>query len=59
MWGKTIDQSPKFILQRVKINLNKDWNYFPLDKYQGLPVDGYSNMLEKMLDNTNITIEFH
>ena len=40
MWGKTIDQLPKFILEGVKINLNKEWNYFPLDKYQALPVDG-------------------
>ncbi|MGL5640050.1 MAG: UDP-galactopyranose mutase [Mycoplasmoidaceae bacterium] len=59
MWGKSIDQLPKFILERVKINLNKDWNYFPLDKYQGLPIDGYTKMLEKMIDDKNIKIEYN
>lgn len=56
MWGiKPEDLDPN-ILKRVKINLNYDDNYFPDDKYQGLPIDGYTSMMKKMIDHKKIKI---
>ncbi|MGL4647422.1 MAG: UDP-galactopyranose mutase [Mycoplasmoidaceae bacterium] len=59
MWGMDIKDIPQFILERVKINLNNDWNYFPHDKYQGLPIEGYTKMLEKMVNHPQIKIFYN
>ncbi len=59
MWGISAEEIDKDILKRVKINLNRIWNYFPNDKYQGLPVDGYTAMFNKMLDHKNITLHLN
>ncbi len=56
MWGTPISEIDPNIISRVKINLNREWNYFPNDKYQGLPIDGYTKMLEKMIDSENIKV---
>lgn len=54
MWGKSIEEVDNSVLERVKINLNKEWNYFANDKYQGLPIDGYTTMLENIINHKNI-----
>ncbi len=56
MWGTKIDEIDPNIISRVKINLNREWNYFPYDKYQGLPIDGYTKMLEQMINLPNIHV---
>ena len=56
---KQWDVSPKDIdssvTARVPVYLSKDNRYFQ-DKYQGIPLEGYSKIVEKMLDNPNIQI---
>lgn len=59
MWGIPVEQIDSDILKRVKINLNYEWNYFPNDKYQGLPIKGYTKMLLKMLDHENIHLHLN
>ena len=59
MWGISINEIDKDILKRVKINLNNIWNYFPNDKYQGLPINGYTKMLENMIEHKNISINLN
>lgn len=59
MWGISAEEIDPDILKRVKINLNYDWNYFPNDKYQGLPVKGYTKMLQKMLKHDNIHVHLN
>lgn len=54
MWGIPINEIDPSVLTRVKINLDKTWDYFPNDKYQGLPSDGYHALFSKMIDHTNI-----
>ena len=49
---KDLDQS---VVKRLPIRTNNDDRYFT-DKYQGVPKEGYTKMLKKMLDNTNIEI---
>ncbi|MGL4950642.1 MAG: UDP-galactopyranose mutase [Mycoplasma sp.] len=56
MWGiKPEDIDPE-VLRRVKINLNYSWNYFPNDPYQGLPINGYTYLLEEMIKHPNIKV---
>ena len=40
------------------VRLSRDPRYFQ-DKYQGMPLDGYTPMFEKMLDHPNITLELN
>jgi UDP-galactopyranose mutase len=56
MWNvSSLDDLPDGILNRVPIALNGDDRYFT-DRYQCLPLDGYSNMIDRMVAHPNITI---
>ncbi len=57
MWGISIDQLDPNIIKRVSINLNREWNYFIDHPYQGLPIEGYTKWINKMVDHHNITIK--
>lgn len=57
MWGKKFEEIDPNTINRVKIILGYDHNYFPEDKYQGLPTEGYTAMIKKMVDHKNITIQ--
>lgn len=54
-WDKETKELDISVLNRLPIRFNNDERYFT-DKYQGLPLDGYTAMFEKMLVNKNITI---
>lgn len=47
-WGRRADQLPAFIIKRLPFRFTYDNNYFN-DKYQGIPVGGYTAMVERML----------
>ncbi len=55
-WNITPDKIEQFVLDRIPVSITKDDRYFPDDRYQGMPKDGYTKMFEKMLDNPNIKI---
>jgi UDP-galactopyranose mutase len=55
-WNKNPKELPSFIAKRIPIRLTYDDRYFN-DKYQGIPVDGYTSIFEKMLDHPNIKYE--
>ena len=55
-WGRKCNELPAFIINRLPVRLTYDNNYFN-DDYQGIPIGGYTKMIEKMLDNPNITVE--
>lgn len=59
MWGIKIEDISPEIIKRVKINLNDDWNYFLDDKYQGLPIEGYTKMFENIIDHQNIKLHLN
>ncbi len=59
MWGINIDKLDPNIIKRVSINLNRTWNYFINHPYQGLPVEGYSIWINKIIDHPNITIKLN
>ena len=54
-WGIRPEELDKNILNRVPVNLSKDNRYFQ-DKYQGIPLNGYTDMIQKILDNPLIDI---
>lgn len=54
MWGIDIKKIDPNVISRVKINLSNLDNYFPEDKFQGLPTDGYTNMMKRIIKHKNI-----
>lgn len=57
-WGRKATELPAFIIKRLPVRLIYDNNYFN-DDYQGIPIGGYTKMVENMLDDPNITIELN
>ncbi|VFI01483.1 UDP-galactopyranose mutase [Streptococcus pneumoniae] len=55
-WGKPTTELPSFIIRRLPVHLTYDNNYFN-DTYQGIPIGGYTQIVEKMLDHENIDVE--
>lgn len=56
MWGKELEELDPSIMNRVPIRDDDNELYFPKDKFQLIPKDGYTNMVKKMLDHPNIVI---
>ena len=52
-WGRDCKELPAFIIKRLPVRLIYDNNYFN-DRYQGIPIGGYSKMVEKMLEGTEV-----
>ena len=52
-WGRDCTELPAFIIKRLPIRFTYDNNYFN-DRYQGIPVGGYTRMLEKMLEGIEV-----
>lgn len=54
-WGKPCEELDPNIITRLPLRMTYDNNYFN-DKYQGIPVDGYTDMIQKMLDGVEIKL---
>lgn len=54
-WQTSPKDLPASIITRLPVRYNYDNRYFN-DKYEGLPVDGYTRWLEKMAEHPNITV---
>ena len=55
-WGKPCRELPAFIIRRLPVRLTYDNNYFN-DTYQGIPIGGYTQIIEKMLNHDSIDVE--
>ncbi|MCV3743087.1 UDP-galactopyranose mutase [Lentilactobacillus hilgardii] len=55
-WGKKATELPAFIIRRLPVRLTYNNNYFN-DAYQGIPIGGYTQIIEKMLNHDNIEIK--
>lgn len=55
-WGKKPDEIDPSVSGRVPVYISRDDRYFQ-DKYQGIPIGGYTQMVQKMLDHPNITVK--
>lgn len=54
-WGKRARELPSFIIRRLPVRYTYDNNYFN-DSYQGIPVGGYTRMVERMLEGVEIRL---
>lgn len=54
-WGRPCDQLPAFIIKRLPVRLTFDNNYFNA-LYQGIPVGGYTKMVENMLEGIEVKL---
>ncbi len=52
-WGRPCNELPAFIIKRLPLRFTFDNNYFN-DKYQGIPVGGYTKIIEKMLEGVEV-----
>lgn len=54
-WGRPCDQLPAFIIRRLPVRLTFDNNYFNA-RYQGIPMEGYTKMVENMLSGIEVRL---
>ena len=54
-WGRDCTELPAFIIRRLPVRFIYDNNYFN-DIYQGIPIGGYTAMVEKMLSDTPVRL---
>ncbi|MEO1108200.1 MAG: UDP-galactopyranose mutase [Pseudomonadota bacterium] len=57
-WGLHPSELPASILKRLPVRFNYDDNYF-FHNYQGMPENGYSNMIAAILEHPNITVKLN
>lgn len=54
-WGRDCKDLPSFIIKRLPLRFIFDNNYFN-DRYQGIPIGGYTKIVEKMLDGIEVRL---
>ncbi|WP_434752914.1 UDP-galactopyranose mutase [Paenibacillus amylolyticus] len=54
-WGRSCKELPAFIIKRLPVRFTWDNNYFN-DQYQGIPVGGYTPIIEKMLEGSEVRL---
>ena len=57
-WGMHPSELPASILKRLPVRFNYDDNYYA-SKFQGIPKNGYTHIIEQMLDHSNITVHLN
>ena len=56
-WGQKATELPSFIIKRLPVRFIYDNNYFN-DIYQGIPMGGYTKIIEKMLDGIEVKLNY-
>ena len=54
-WGRECKELPAFIIKRLPLRFTYDNNYFN-DRYQGIPIDGYTKMVENILEGIEVRL---
>lgn len=55
-WGRDCRELPAFIIHRLPCRFTYDNNYFN-DRWQGIPIGGYTQMVEKMLEGADVLLQ--
>ena len=55
-WGRRATELSAFIIKRLPVRFIYDNNYFD-DAYQGIPIGGYTKMVERMLEGVEVSLE--
>lgn len=57
MWGLSLEELPASVAARIPTNVeSRSYDYFPKDKHQVLPKDGYTAMFKRIFDHPSITV---
>ncbi len=54
-WGRKTTDLPPFIIRRLPVRFTYNNNYFT-DRYQGIPTDGYTALIEKLLEGIDVKL---
>ena len=54
-WGRKCTELPAFIIKRLPVRYTYDNNYFN-DRFQGIPMGGYTKMIERMLEGIEVRL---
>lgn len=54
-WGRDCKELPTFIIKRLPLRFVYDNNYFN-DRFQGIPMGGYTQIVEKMLEGSDVLL---
>ena len=54
-WGMPCKELPSFIIKRLPVRMMYNNNYFN-DKYQGIPIGGYTQIIEKLLNGIDVKL---
>ena len=54
-WGRDCSELPSFIIKRLPVRFTYDNNYFN-DRFQGIPMGGYTAIVEKMLEGSDVLL---
>lgn len=54
-WGRSALELPSFIINRLPVRFTFDNNYFS-DRYQGIPVGGYTKLIQKMFEGVEVRL---
>lgn len=54
-WGRKCEELPAFIIKRLPVRFTYDNNYFNA-LYQGIPIGGYTKLVEKMIDGIEVKL---
>ncbi len=54
-WGRACSELPAFIIKRLPLRFTYDNNYFN-DRYQGIPIGGYTAIIEKLLKGADVLL---
>ncbi len=55
-WGRPCTELPAFIIKRLPCRFTYDNNYFN-DRFQGIPIGGYTKIVEKMLEGIEVRLD--
>lgn len=55
-WGRKATELPPFVIKRLPVRFTYDNNYFS-DRYQGIPVGGYTEMVRRMLEGVEVRLD--
>ena len=58
-WGKSPRELPASIVERLPVRYDYNETYFLDARWQGLPLDGYTKVFERMLESPNIIVELN
>jgi UDP-galactopyranose mutase len=56
MWGLDLEEMSAAVVKRIPVREDDEDRYFPSDRFQAMPRDGYAALFERVLDHPNISV---